>query len=71
MLPRAALERIAREAPQTPEGLGDVVNLTSWRRELVVQPLWELLSGDSALRVRGYLDGDPRTAFERLETETV
>jgi ribonuclease D len=71
LLPRAALERIAREAPQTPDALGDAVNLTSWRRELVVRPLWDLLSGDSALRVRGYLDGDPRTAFERLETETV
>ncbi len=71
LLPRAALERIARAAPQSPETLGDVVNLTSWRRELVVPPLWELLSGDSALRVRGYLDGDPRTAFERLESETV
>ncbi len=64
LLPRAALERIAREAPQTPEALGDVVNLTSWRRELVVAPLWRLLSGDSVLRVRGYTNGDPRTAFE-------
>jgi ribonuclease D len=71
MLPRVALERIAREAPQTPEALGDVVNLTSWRRELVVRPLWELLSGESALRVRGYRTGDPRTAFERLEPQTV
>jgi ribonuclease D len=71
MLPRAALERIAREAPQTPEALGDVVNLTSWRRELVVRPLWELLSGESALRVRGYRTGDPRTAFERLEPDAI
>jgi ribonuclease D len=67
LLPRAALERIAREAPQTPDALGDVVNLTSWRRELVVEPLWNLLSGESALRVRGYLGGDPRTTFERVE----
>ena len=71
MLPRAALERIAREAPQTPEALGDVVNLTSWRRELVVQPLWELLSGESVLRVRGYRTSDPRTSFERLEPDTI
>ncbi|MBV8579458.1 MAG: HRDC domain-containing protein, partial [Candidatus Eremiobacteraeota bacterium] len=67
MLPRAALERIAREAPQTPEALGDVVNLTSWRRQLIVDPLWELLSGESALRVRGYRTGDPRTTFERVD----
>ncbi len=70
LLPRAALERIAREAPQTPEGLGDVVNLTSWRRQLVVDPLWELLSGDSVLRVRGYRDADPRTVFERAMVPT-
>ena len=64
LLPRAALERIAREAPQTGEALGDVVNLTSWRRQLVVEPLWELLTGESVLRVRGYRDAEPRTAFE-------
>lgn len=64
LLPRAALERIAREAPQTPEALGDVVNLTSWRRQLAVEPLWQLLSGESVLRVRGYGNGDPRTTFE-------
>ncbi|HEV2642756.1 MAG TPA: hypothetical protein VGT98_08615, partial [Candidatus Elarobacter sp.] len=56
---------IAREAPQSPDGLGDVVNLTSWRRQLVVEPLWELLTGDSVLRVRGYRNADPRTVFER------
>jgi ribonuclease D len=63
LLPRAALERIAREAPQTPEELGDVVNLTSWRRHLAVAPLWQLLSGERALRVEGYMEGDPRTVF--------
>jgi ribonuclease D len=67
LLPRAALERIAREAPQTPEALGDVVNLTSWRRQLVVEPLWEMLCGASVLRVRGYRNADPRTTFERIE----
>ena len=68
LLPRAALERIAREAPQTPEALGDVVNLTSWRRQLAVEPLWRLLTGESVLRVRGYTNSDPRTTFEALET---
>ena len=63
LLPRAAMERIAREAPQTPEALGDVVDLTSWRRQLAVAPLWELLSGDRSLRVEGYMEGDPRTVF--------
>jgi ribonuclease D len=63
LLPRAALERIAREAPQSPEALGDLVELTTWRRQLVVEPLWELLSGERALRVERYLEGDPRTVF--------
>jgi ribonuclease D len=67
LLPRAALERIAREAPQTPDALGDVVKLTSWRRQLVVEPLWEMLSGESVLRVRGYREADPRTTIERLD----
>ncbi|HEY0613823.1 MAG TPA: ribonuclease D [Candidatus Elarobacter sp.] len=71
LLPRAALERIAREAPQTGEELGDAVNLTSWRRGLVVEPLWELLTGESVLRVRGYRDAEPRTTFERIEPEPV
>jgi ribonuclease D len=66
LLPRAALERIAREAPQTGEALGDVVNLTSWRRQLVVEPLWELLTGESVLRVRGYREAEPRTTIEPL-----
>jgi ribonuclease D len=69
LLPRAALERIAREAPQTPEALGDVVNLTSWRRQLAVEPLWRLLSGESVLRVRGYGNGDPRTTFEPVPAD--
>ena len=63
VLPRAALEKIAREAPGTPDALGDVVNLTPWRRHLVVEPLWELLSGVKALRVEGYAAGEPRTTF--------
>jgi ribonuclease D len=67
LLPRAALERIAREAPQTAEALGDVVNLTSWRRQLVVDPLWDLLTGESVLRVYGYREAEPRTTIERLE----
>jgi len=70
LLPRAALERIAREAPQTPAALGDAVDLTPWRRELVVAPLWSLLAGEAVLRVRGYRESDPRTAFEAIESAT-
>ena len=61
LLPRAALERIARESPPSPEALGDVLDLTSWRRELVVEPVWAMLTGESVLRVRDYRRGEPRT----------
>ena len=63
LLPRHALERIAREAPQTPDALAELVDLTPWRRELVVGPLWQLLTGERALRVVGYGEGNPRTTF--------
>ncbi len=64
LLPRAALERIAREAPQSPDALADVLGLTSWRRDLAVAPLWGMLAGQSVLRVRDYARGEPRTAIE-------
>ena len=71
LLPRAALERIAREAPQSGDALGDVVKLTSWRRQLVVDPLWDLLTGESVLRVYGYREAEPRTTIERLEAAPI
>jgi hypothetical protein len=49
--------------PRSPEALGDLVDLTAWRRQLAVEPLWQLLSGERALRVEGYLEGEPRTVF--------
>jgi ribonuclease D len=63
LLPRHALERIAREAPRSPEALADLVSLNHWRRELIIEALWDLLSGTRALRVEDYLDGNPRTVF--------
>ncbi len=66
LLPRAALERIARESPQSPDELGDVLGLTTWRRELIVEPVWAMLTGESVLRVRDYRRGEPRTTIERL-----
>ncbi len=63
LLPRAALEKIAREAPPSPGALGDIVDLNPWRRELIVEPLWSLLTGEKGLRVAGYLEANPRTVF--------
>jgi hypothetical protein len=62
-LPRSALEKIAREAPPSPEALADIVDLNPWRRELIVEPLWSLLTGEKGMRVAGYLEGSARTVF--------
>jgi ribonuclease D len=58
--PRAALERLAREVPQDRAAFEAVLALTPWRLELVGEPLWRLLSGDSVLRIEGYAEGDPK-----------
>jgi ribonuclease D len=63
LLPRSALEKIAREAPPSPEALADIVDLNPWRRELIVEPLWSLLTGEKGMRVAGYLEGSARTVF--------
>ncbi|MEA2666897.1 MAG: ribonuclease [Candidatus Eremiobacteraeota bacterium] len=63
LLPRSSLEKIAREAPQSPDALAAIVDLNPWRRELIVEPLWSLLTGEKGLRVAGYLESNPRTVF--------
>jgi ribonuclease D len=60
LVPRAALERIAREAPRDRETLEKVLALQPWRLELVADPLWRLLSGQAGLVIEGYADGDPK-----------
>ncbi len=64
LLSRGDIERIAREAPQSPEELAALLNLTPWRRDMVVGPLWELLTGERVLRIAGYRDGAPRTTWD-------
>jgi hypothetical protein len=34
--------------------------LQPWRLGLVAEPLWRLLSGESALKIEGYAQGDPK-----------
>ncbi len=60
LVPRASLERVAREVPASREALEDALELSSWRLGLVAEPLWRLLSGEEALRIEGYADGDPK-----------
>ncbi len=60
LVPRAALERLARDVPERYEDFERTLDLSAWRMHLVGDPLWRLLSGESALRIEGYATGDPR-----------
>ena len=71
LVSRAEIERVARELPQSPEELADLLDLTPWRRELVVGTLWEFLCGERVLRIGGYRDGSPRTTWETLLEESL
>lgn len=64
LAPRAALDRVAREVPSTPEEFEHVLGLSAWRTQLVAEPLWRLLSGHSSLRIEGYATGDPRISLK-------
>lgn len=63
LLSRASLERVARELPQSIEELRAVLDLAPWRERLLLEPLWETMNGQRALRVAGYAEGVPRPAF--------
>ncbi len=60
LVPRATLERIAREIPQTQEAFDDLLDVSHWRMALVAEPLWRLLSGELRLGIEGYAHGDPK-----------
>ncbi|HET9030701.1 MAG TPA: HRDC domain-containing protein [Candidatus Aquilonibacter sp.] len=60
LVPRATLERVAREVPRTREALDALLELSHWRMELVADPLWRLLSGEVRLGIEGYAHGDPK-----------
>jgi len=71
LVSRVEIERIARDLPQSPAELAALLDLTPWRRDLVVGPLWEFLSGERVLRIGGYRDGLPRTTWETLHEESL
>jgi ribonuclease D len=60
LVPRATLERVAREIPQTQEAFDALLDLSHWRMALVAEPLWRLLSGELRLGIEGYAQGDPK-----------
>ncbi|MFY9665092.1 MAG: ribonuclease D [Candidatus Cybelea sp.] len=60
LVPRAALERLAREIPRDRASFEHALALQPWRLGLVAEPLWRLLSGEAALKIEGYAQGDPK-----------
>jgi len=64
---RSALERVAREAPSSLEAMEGLLDLAPWRNSLVLEPLWGLLTGERVVRVRGYVEGSPRTTFDPVD----
>lgn len=60
LVPRAALERIAREIPSDRASFERSLGLQPWRLALVANPLWRLLCGDASLKIEGYASGDPK-----------
>ena len=68
LLSRSGLERIARDLPASVDELVSLLGLAPWRRSLVVEPLWELLTGERVVRIEGYVEGNPRTSFDAVGT---
>jgi ribonuclease D len=67
LVPRAALERLAREIPADRASFEHALALSPWRLALVADPLWQLCSGLAALKIEGYAQGDPKV---RLSDES-
>ena len=68
LAPRSALERVARELPQTHEELQAALGLSAWRWELLGTQLERLLSGGATLAIEGYADGDPKIRLSHGST---
>jgi len=60
LVPRASLERVAREVPRDRATFENALELSHWRLALVAEPLWRLLSGETGVAVEGYANGDPK-----------
>lgn len=64
LVPRSALERLAREVPAERSEFEHALDVSDWRTRLVGDRLWRLLSGESVLRIEGYASGDPRISIQ-------
>jgi ribonuclease D len=60
LVPRATLDRVAREIPADREAFERALELSHWRLALVGEPLWRLVSGDVQVAIEGYAQRDPK-----------
>ncbi|HUN29950.1 MAG TPA: ribonuclease D [Alphaproteobacteria bacterium] len=60
LVPRAALDRVAREVPGERADFEAALELSNWRLALVGEPLWRLLSGEVHVAIEGYAQRDPK-----------
>ena len=60
LVPRAALDRVAREIPDNRGDFERALELAHWRLALVGEPLWRLLSGEVHVAIEGYAQRDPK-----------
>lgn len=64
LVPRSALERVARELPRDLAAFTRALGLSDWRIDLVGDPLWRLVNGERKIAVHGYLDGAPELVID-------
>ncbi|HTV92510.1 MAG TPA: ribonuclease D [Verrucomicrobiae bacterium] len=60
LVPRASLDRVAREIPNNRADFERALELSHWRLTLVGEPLWRLLSGEVHVGIEGYAQRDPK-----------
>jgi ribonuclease D len=60
---RAALERVARELPGSPQETAAFLGSSSWRGRLVAEPLSRLMRGEISLTIARAGDGVPHVAI--------
>jgi len=62
LVTRASLERVARDLPDTADGIALSLEVDDWRAALVAEPLRSLLRGEVALGIAGAARHAPRIA---------
>jgi ribonuclease D len=60
LVPRASLDRVAREIPADRAAFEAALELSRWRLDLIGEPLWRLLSGAVHVAIEGYAQHDPK-----------